>query len=403
MENTVCIIGAGPAGASTALSLAKHNIPCILFDKATFPRDKICGDAFSGKVQWALKQLGLFNTFYLSKTPYLASWGVTFYGSKNNELKVPFKLSYDTAKDRAPGFVAKRIDFDNFLIKEVIKSPLIDFRPNSPVISINSIKEGYSLNLKNDEKVIATYLFVANGASPIKNNSTHQKFSDTKTSIGLRTYYTGVKKLDRDGFIELHFLEDLLPGYFWIFPLPNGMANVGLGMRKDIAKRKKINLKKIFYDCLKSNKYISERFEDAKQLSKPQLYALPFGNLSTYVDGNCMFLGDAARLIDPFTGEGIGNAMISGILAANTLANKLQDNLSSLQEYNALIKSRFGTELRLSQALQHLSKFPTLFNFVVNKANSNKDLKELIVSMFNDVDVRKTFLNPLFYLNLIRK
>src|SRR5690606_9549152 len=60
---------------------------------------------------------------------------------------------------------------------------------------------------------------------------------------GVRAYYSGVSGLDPQGFIELIFLKELLPGYLWIFPLPDGRANVGLGMRSDAVKKRRLDLK----------------------------------------------------------------------------------------------------------------------------------------------------------------
>ncbi|MGF7232260.1 NAD(P)/FAD-dependent oxidoreductase [Arachidicoccus sp.] len=57
IETTVCIIGAGPAGAATALQLHQYGISCVVVDKAVFPRDKVCGDGLSGKTLAALNRI----------------------------------------------------------------------------------------------------------------------------------------------------------------------------------------------------------------------------------------------------------------------------------------------------------------------------------------------------------
>ena len=91
IETDVLIVGAGPAGAAAALSLSKKGIPSIVIDKAQFPRDKICGDALSGKVVEALNRIDRSYAVELSvNAGFLPSWGVNFYAPSGQMLHVPF-------------------------------------------------------------------------------------------------------------------------------------------------------------------------------------------------------------------------------------------------------------------------------------------------------------------------
>ena len=127
IHTKVCIVGAGPGGATTALFLAKMGIECVLVDKATFPRDKICGDALSGKVVETLnKIIPDFTAKFSAQNFQLPCYGVEFIAPNLQSIKLPFKKDFETNKT-APGFIAKRIDFDNYLINEVKKQPLIHF------------------------------------------------------------------------------------------------------------------------------------------------------------------------------------------------------------------------------------------------------------------------------------
>ena len=87
----VCIIGAGPGGCAAALQLAKQGVKAILIDKAKFPRDKVCGDALSGKVMRSLERLDPGLVVELRKRTALEpSWGVTFVAPGGRALRVPF-------------------------------------------------------------------------------------------------------------------------------------------------------------------------------------------------------------------------------------------------------------------------------------------------------------------------
>jgi flavin-dependent dehydrogenase len=222
---------------------------------------------------------------------------------------------------------------------------------------------------------------------------------------GIRAYYKNVTALDTDNFIELHFIDKILPGYFWIFPLPNGEANIGLGMRSDYISKNKINLKKQLEEIINTHPIISKRFKEATLIDDVKGFGLPLGSKKRNISGdNYLLIGDAASLIDPFTGEGIGNAMMSGMLAAQHAQLCLQNNNFSAannKAYDVAVYKRLWSELSLSRKMQQLVVFPWLFNFVVNKATNNATLRETISAMFEDLDIRERLKQPSFYFKLL--
>jgi 2-polyprenyl-6-methoxyphenol hydroxylase-like FAD-dependent oxidoreductase len=124
MKHTdIVIIGAGPAGCSTSLFLAKSGIPHTIIDKAVFPRDKVCGDALSGKSVYVLNQLDetIIPSFDKQKNEFIESWGVKFVAPNGKAIDIPFKADM-TKEQYPPGFIAKRIDFDNELFKRLDKN-----------------------------------------------------------------------------------------------------------------------------------------------------------------------------------------------------------------------------------------------------------------------------------------
>jgi flavin-dependent dehydrogenase len=119
---------------------------------------------------------------------------------------------------------------------------------------------------------------------------------------------------------------------------------------------------------------------------------------------NYLLLGDAAKLIDPFTGEGIGNAMISGYYAAETVADCIKKNdFTSLitNNYQELTDKKLGPELNLGLQLQRLAHRPLLLNLVIGKASGKKKTRELISEMLYSNTQKEKLSNPLFYLKLI--
>jgi geranylgeranyl reductase family protein len=405
IETDVLIIGAGPAGSAAALFLAKQGIASVIVDKEKFPRDKICGDALSGKVVEVLKKLDsqLISDLKVDKS-FLGSWGVNFIAPSGEVLRIPFRTKKEQLA--APGFISRRMDFDNWLIDKIKSNSAIQLYEETEIR--NYQREGNVIVAESEKgkifkaKVViacdGAYSSFAKDMAGIRTEAAHNCF-------GLRAYYKGVKGLDTQNFIELHFLKEVLPGYFWIFPLPDGYANVGIGMRSDKMHRKGVNLKRSLQTILENTEVIRERFATAERIGDIKQFGLPLGSKKRELSGdNYMLCGDAAQLIDPFTGEGIGNAMLSGIFAARQVERCLAEkNFTGafMKQYDEELYKRLWSELLLSYRLQQLVNFPSLFNFIVRKGNSNAMLSDTISCMFEDLDMRARLKSPMFYFNLL--
>ena len=411
LNTDVLILGAGPGGAATALFLAKENIPCIVVDKAVFPRDKICGDALSGKVVEILNRYDRSFVEKLSLDPIqLNCWGVTFVAPNLEELSIPFRnkpKKTDEKREIAPGFITKRYNFDHFMVNEVKKHAGVNLMEGVEIDQFVKTPKGFTCSDKSGNYIIHAKLV-------IDGSGAHSQFAKKIGKLevekehhcaGLRVYYKGVTGIKEGNYIELHFLKDFLPGYFWIFPLADGQCNVGVGMRSDYVGKKRINLKTELNNIIQKYPQLSERFKNAEPVDDIRGYGLPLGSKKRAISGdNYMLIGDAASLIDPFTGEGIGNAILSGYTAAQQAKEAIESkNFSgtALKKYDEAIYRRLGDELSLSYRMQKLVKYPWLFNFVVRKANRNKVLRETIMVMFEDIDIRDRLRKPSFYFKLL--
>lgn len=349
----------------------------------------------------------LIDTISADKEHFLGSMGIKFAAPNGKSIDIPFNKDLASLK-HPPGFISKRIDFDDFLLRQIDTS-IADLRQGHELVGVTRENGAITLTVEhNGEKYsIVTDLLIASDGErslPAKVLAGFAKENDHYCG-GIRAYYTGVTDMHPQNFIELHFIDELLPGYFWIFPLPGGQANVGAGMLSAAISKRSVNLKESMLKAIRENKTIKDRFVNAQMQGKIQGWGLPLGSKKRPLSGdNFLLTGDAASMIDPFSGEGISNAMYCGMTAANVAAEALklkQYDQKFLMQYDEKVYHRLWDELKLSHTMQKLCNYPWLFNFVINKAGKNKTFRETISCMFDDMELRSRLKKPSFYFKLL--
>jgi len=410
-EFDVIVAGAGPGGSTTAAYLAKANKNVLLLDKAKFPRDKTCGDALSGKSMSVIKELGLVQE--IKKLPHATITGVLFSSPSKHVVTIPFKQD-DKNREEGVGYCMRRIYTDNMLFnaaknfgakaQEQMQVQEVIFESGKAV----GLKV-LNLQTRQEEEFYSKVVVGADGVNSSVAKSVLGKDAEldpAHSCIAIRAYYSGISGLTSN--IEIHFIDLVQPGYFWIFPLENNTANVGLGLVQSELKKRLADKKTIvslFNEAIENDPILKERFKQAKQISPLTGWTLPFGSKKRKAAGDgWVLVGDAASLVDPFSGEGVGNATYSGRLASQIILKAFQKqdfSYSTLAEYEKRLWQDLGPELQTSYIMQKIGSIKWLLDRTISKAATDPKIKEMISDSLASEESKKQFLNPLFYLKIL--
>jgi len=405
MQSDITIIGAGPAGLTAALALGKKGIPCLLIDKHHFPREKICGDGLSGKVVSTLNKINPDYVRDLDRMNFVTgSHAVRFFSPAVKMMELSFQPGIPSLP---PGFICKRFAFDNFLLKKALEIPEISFHSGIQVDKITRKNGTVSIEDKAGKKVIKTrlVLFAAGADRSLTAQLTPSYPEGFEEGIGVRGYFNNVIGSDEQYAIEIHFLKELLPWYLWIFPFEDGSANVGLALPESLAKKNPLSLKELLFHLIKKYPHLEKRFAASSLNGKIEAKRLPYYNGHFTIAGdNYMLLGDAARLIDPFTGEGIGNAMASGNIAAEIAARCLKTqnfNNTCTGDYESEVYKKLGPDLDTGIKLQKLAHHKELLNMIIGKAARNEKIRNIISEMIYDIKAKSKLKQAFSHVKLL--
>lgn len=360
----IIITGAGPAGCTAALSLQDSGLKVALIDKEIFPRDKVCGDAIPGSAIKVLKEI----------SPELAS---NFASYEKQYVTRRTSISYNNKKLsvywNTLAYTCARLDFDNWLMLQVKKTNIAVLE-GIKITAVEQNDDAITLTANSGNKYKTALLIGTDGAHSIAAKKLAQRTIDRKHHISaVRAYYSGVEDISSEHtevFVDKHFL----PGYLWIFPVADGKVNVGFGMISHDVAKNKVDIKRSLVNFINTQPALQKRFANARLESNIQGFDLPLGSRRVNMSGKrYMLAGDAASLIDPISGDGIGNAMVSGRLAAKHAMRCFETNrfdAAYMQEYDTAVWNKLGKELELHYRVQRLAKrMPRLTNFAFSLAH----------------------------------
>jgi len=352
----VAVVGAGPAGAAAAITAARAGLQVVLLDKAIFPRDKCCGDGLTTGALRHLHQLGLRPASVETWQPVRVA-GVRTAQGRAATFPLPVGGTYAAS--------ARRIDLDAALVG-VARAAGVEVREGCAVTGARLEPSGATPSRvvldTEDGDLAARFVVAADGAwSPLRKELGIPDEAGYRGDWhALRQYFSGVRQPPTQ--LWVWFEADLLPGYAWSFPLPGGYANVGFGVHRQ-AGVPMGNLAPLWAELLTRPHIRSALGPDARPQHAARTWPIPARISRTELvagGGRVLFVGDAARATDPMTGEGIAQALETGIVAAEAIRRAGADHPERASgEYRQVIRRSLAIDERVSRALSGVLRRPS--------------------------------------------
>jgi len=387
-NSDVIVVGAGPAGSATAFHLAKQGLNVTLFEKTSFPREKVCGDGLTPRAVKQILDMGIEPT---KENGWLRNKGLRVIGGGHRlELNWPDVDGFPNY-----GLVRTRADFDELLARTAQKQGVNLFektRVTGPIFDSTSGKV-IGVNIKKDdgnqEQHFAPVVVASDGVSSRMALALGlERRDDRPMGVAVRTYYKSTRSDDDylESWLELRDQNKLLPGYGWIFGMGDGTSNVGLGILDSSPVFRSIDYK----DLLK--RWLDQTpeewgFRDQNMTQPVRGAALPMGfNRQPHYAKGMILVGDSGGMVNPFNGEGIAYAMETGQVAADVIAKSLKaktefEREKQLHQYPIVLKDRLGGYYTLGRVFVKLIGNPQIMQVATKYGMASKPLMRFTLKL----------------------
>jgi menaquinone-9 beta-reductase len=383
LEADVLVLGAGPAGSSAAGVTAAAGLRTVLIDRHVFPRDKVCGDALIPDALDAIRELGVAEQVAAASR---AVEGFRIYAPDGTFVSLKGSCA-----------CIPRRDFDEILRMHAVAVGA-EFR--APLSVVDVLDDGivHGANLEDSGSgaqcsISAKVTILATGAPVEALNRLRLVVRTQPSAVAMRAYFE-LPTSSADSLDHLIFSYDraIMPGYGWIFPGPGNVYNVGIGCFLESPSHKP-DLHKVWQRFVTAFPLAKSIVRDARQLTP-----LKGAPLRTSLTGSLLHrpgllvAGEAAGTTYAFSGEGIGKAMVSGMLAGRKAISLFQGTLG-IEElgpaYELELKS-FAPRFEAYAMAQRWLRSARFANFLAARARKSSFVRGQLEGLFNETSDPRT-------------
>lgn len=396
----VIVVGAGPAGSATAHYLARAGLDVLLLEKATFPREKVCGDGLTPR---AVAELITMGVPIRQEDGWIRNRGLrTIGGGHTIQLEWPELAAYPSY-----GLARSRMNLDTTLAHHArdngarlveamtVTGPVRSERTGR-IVGVTARPTAQARDAGAERTYRARVVVAADGVSArLATQMGVAKRDDRPMGVAVRTYFRSARHDDE--WMESHLelwdgvpgASNLLPGYGWIFALGDGTVNVGLGSVSSTARATRLDYKDLFARWL-AHAPAEWGFTPENQVGGLRGAALPmaFNRTPHYSDG-LVLVGDAGGMVSPFNGEGIAYGMQAGRLAAEAIAQALarasdHSRERALSTYPARLRADLGGYFTLGRYFVRLIEHPEVMRICTRYGLPRPTLMRFTMKLLSD-------------------
>ena len=383
----VIVVGAGPAGSTTAFYLAQAGLDVLMLEKSAFPREKVCGDGLTPRGVRALVAMGISVS---EQDGWVRNKGLRVIGAgKRLELPWPELSSYP-----GYGLVRPRTDLDQMLARRAQQAGarlLEGVTVTGPVLGERTGRiTGVVAKEAGGERTYRARVIVAadGNSSRLSVAMGLRKRDDRPLGVAVRTYYQSPRHDDDylESWLDLWDGDRLLPGYGWIFGMGDGTSNVGLGLLNTSAAFGHTDYHALLRKWL-AGMPAEWGFTEENRTQPIRGAALPMGfNRTPHYYQGLLLVGDAGGMVNPFNGEGIAYAMESGEILARTIAQALArarraETERVLAGYPRALAQAYGGYYSVGRVFVKAIGRPELMRFATKHAMSRPALMRFALKL----------------------
>ena len=380
----VIVVGAGPAGAATAMFMSERGLDVLVLDRATFPRPKICGEYLSPESARILDRLGVLKAIDAAGAAPLQGMRIT--APDGTVLEARYRAIDGRQPYRDHAMALSRSVLDSILVDRLRALP-VDLREGVRVTDLvvkgDRVTGVETLDAEGRRETIVAPLVVgADGRASVVAHRLGCRHPHRLRRIALVTYVTGLPDCRDVGEI---FVDP--PDYAILNPLAPDRVNMSLVVPLDHVGPWRGRLPTFFAARVKQLRHLARRLAGAERMTSVEAMGPLAYRVGVPAHGGVMLVGDAAGFYDPLTGEGVFSALRGAELAAETAGRALtRGDLSAagLAEYRDARRAVFGHKQHFTRALQFVIGHRRLSNVVAHSLARRPELLDVTLGVVGD-------------------